>query len=82
MLIAAIFVLILFLVPDLCIYGMFLRNAPLVWRILFFVPSALGLLSIVGMRIYGMTNGLSTLFLVVLLCLTVEWLIRKRGGLA
>lgn len=71
MLIAAIFVLILFLVPDLCIYGMFLRNAPLVWRILFFVPSALGLLSIVGMRIFGMTNGLSTLFLVVLLCFTL-----------
>lgn len=68
MLIALFIVLILFFVPDFYIFGVYLRNVALIWRILFFVPTVLGLLSVVGMRAYGMTSGLSTLFLVILLC--------------
>ncbi len=68
MLIAFIIVLILFLLPDLYISLAFLRGAALVWRVLFFVPTLVGLFSVVGFRFFGMTSGLSSLFLAMLLC--------------
>lgn len=68
MLIALIIILILFFAPDFYIFGAFLRHAPLVWRILFFVPSVLGFASLFGMRFYGFTSVFGTIFLAALLC--------------
>ena len=68
MIIAIIVILTLLILPDLYIYSMFLRNVALIWRILFFVPSVVALLSIVSVRFFGLTNTISTVFLTVLLC--------------
>lgn len=68
MIIALLITLILFLAPDFCIFGAFLRNVPLVWRILFFVPSVLGLASLFGMRYCGFSSVFGTIFLTALLC--------------
>lgn len=68
MIIAIIVILTLLLLPDLYIYSMFLRNVALIWRILFFVPSVVALLSILSVRFFGLTNTISTVFLTVLLC--------------
>lgn len=75
MLIALIIVLILFFVPDLYIFGVYLRDVSLVWRILFFVPTALGLASMVGMRYCGFSSVFGTLFLTALLCFTLPKLV-------
>ena len=61
MIIALLITLILFLAPDFCIFGAFLRNVPLVWRILFFVPSVLGLASLFGMRYCGFSSAFGTI---------------------
>lgn len=68
MIIAIIVILTLLLLPDLYIYGVFLRNIPLVWKLLFFAPSVVALLSIFSVRFFGLTNTISTIFLTVLLC--------------
>jgi hypothetical protein len=68
MIIALLILLLLFFAPDFYIFGAFLRHAPLVWRILFFVPSVLGFASLFGMRFYGFTSVFGTIFLVALLC--------------
>jgi hypothetical protein len=68
MIIAIIVILTLLLLPDLYIYGMFLRNIPLVWKLLFFAPSIVALLSIVSVKFFGLNNTITAIFLVVLLC--------------
>ena len=68
MIIALLIILFLFFAPDFYIFGAFLRHAPLVWRILFFVPSVLGFASLFGMRFYGFTSVFGTIFLTALLC--------------
>lgn len=68
MIIAIIVILTLLLLPDLYIYGVFFRNIPLVWKLLFFAPSVVALLSIFSVRFFGLTNTISTIFLTVLLC--------------
>ena len=68
MIIAIFVILTLLLLPDFYIYGMYLRNIPLVWKLLFFTPTIVALLSILGVRFFGLTNTLSTIFLAVLLC--------------
>jgi len=75
MLIALIIVLILFFVPDLYIFGVYLRDVSFVWRILFFVPTVLGLASLVGMRYCGFSSVFGTLFLAALLCFTLPKLV-------
>ena len=68
MLIAFFIILALFLLPDLYIGFAFLRETTLLWRLLFFVPSVLGLASLVGMRYCGFSSAFGTIFLVALLC--------------
>ena len=68
MIIALFIILFLFFAPDFYIFGAVLRNVPLVWRILFFVPSVLGFASLFGMRFYGFTSAFGTIFLTALLC--------------
>lgn len=68
MIIAIFVILTLLLLPDLYIYGMFLRNIPLVWKLLFFAPSIVALLSILSVKFFGLNNTISTIFLIVLLC--------------
>ena len=62
--------LILFILPDRYIYKTFLRNVPLIWRILFFLPTVLGLLSAVLLLSHVSSSILTTVFLVALLCFT------------
>ena len=68
MIIAIFVILTLLLLPDFYIYGVYLRNIPLVWKLLFFTPTIGALLSILGVRFFALTNTLSTIFLAVLLC--------------
>lgn len=68
MIIAIIVILTLLILPDLYIYGMFLRDIPLIWKILFFTPSIVALLSIASVKFFGLTQSISTIFLAVLLC--------------
>ena len=68
MIIAIFVILTLLLLPDFYIYGVYLRNIPLVWKLLFFTPTIVALLSILSVRFFGLTNTLSTIFLAVLLC--------------
>jgi hypothetical protein len=68
MIIAIFVILTLLLLPDLYIYGMFLRNIPVVWKLLFFAPSAVALLSILSVKFFGLNNTITTIFLAVLLC--------------
>lgn len=75
MIIAIFVILTLLLLPDLYIYGMFLRNAPLIWRILFFMPSTVALLSLFGARFFGLNNTISSIFLIVLLCFALPKLV-------
>lgn len=64
------FSLILFLLPDGYIYRNYLRNVPLVWRILFFLPTVLGLFSTVMLLCYVLSSIISNIYLVALLCFT------------
>lgn len=64
------FSLILFLVPDRYIYRNYLRDAPLVWRVLFFLPTVLGLLTTVLLLCYVLSNVITNVYLVALLCFT------------
>lgn len=68
MLIALFITLFLFLVPDTYIFFTFLRGSALAWRILFFVPTLVGLASIFGMRCCGFSSVFGTAFLAALLC--------------
>ena len=68
MIIAIFVILTLLLLPDLYIYGMFLRNIPLVWKLLFFAPSVVALLSLFSAKFFGLNNTITTIFLIVLLC--------------
>ena len=68
MIIAIFVILTLLLLPDFYIYGVFLRNIPLIWKLLFFTPTIVALLSILSVRFFGLTNTISTIFLIVLLC--------------
>ena len=63
--------LLLFLVPDIYISVTFLRRAPLLWRVLFFVPTLLGLLSMLVMFSKGFSNTIDTIYLVLLLCVAL-----------
>jgi len=75
MIIALIIVLFLFFVPDIYIFFAFLRQSPMFWRILFFVPTAAGLLSAVGMRYSGFSSVFGTIFLAALLCFALPKLL-------
>jgi hypothetical protein len=68
MIIAIFVILTLLLLPDFYIYGLFLRNIPLIWKLLFFTPTIVALLSILGVRFFGLNNTISTIFLTILLC--------------
>jgi len=68
MTIALFIALFLLLVPDIYISVVFLRNAPVFWRVLFFLPTLLGLLSMLAMFYKGFSSVFGTVFLVVLLC--------------
>ena len=68
MIIAIFVILTLLLLPDFYIYGMYLRNIPLVWKLLFFAPSVVALLSLFSAKFFGLNNTITTIFLVVLLC--------------
>ncbi len=68
MIIAIFVILTLLLLPDFYIYGMFLRNIPLMGKLLFFAPSFVALLSILSVKFFGMNHTVTTIFLVVLLC--------------
>ena len=61
-------ILLLFIVPDLYLSVAYLRHAPMIWRLLFFVPTLLGLGTLVGTRFFGFSNGLTALFMAMLLC--------------
>ncbi len=65
---AFLIVLVLFFLPDIYISIAFLRHVPWIWRLLFFVPSVVGLLSMFGMRYYGFSSAFGTIALVALLC--------------
>ena len=75
MTIALSIALFLFLVPDLYISLAFLRHAPLVWRILLFLPTLIGLFSLAGMFYKGFSSVFCTLFLVALLCFALPKLL-------
>ncbi len=75
MIIAIFVILTLLLLPDLYIYGMFLRNIPLVWKFLFFAPSVVALLSILSVKFFGMNHTVTTIFLFVLLCFVLPKII-------
>ncbi|MBP5206166.1 MAG: metallophosphoesterase [Bacteroidales bacterium] len=75
MTIALFIALFLFLVPDLYISLAFLRHAPLVWRILLFLPTLIGLFSLAGMFYKGFSSVFGTLFLVALLCFALPKLL-------
>ena len=62
--------LILFFVPDRYLYRTYLQKVPLVWRVLFILPTVLGLLSTVLLLFQVSSNVLTTVFLVALLCFT------------
>lgn len=68
MIIAVFAILTLLLLPDFYIYGMFLRNIPLMGKLLFFAPSVVALLSILSVKFFGLNNTVTTIFLAVLLC--------------
>lgn len=68
MIIALLITLILFLLPDGYIYGVYLRNVPVIWRILFFLPTLIGFSCIAGFKFSGINAPLTTLFMVILLC--------------
>ena len=68
MVIALVVILFLFLVPDGYIYGVYLRDVPVIWRILFFLPTIIGFSCIVGFKLSGISGALTTLFMVILLC--------------
>ena len=62
--------LIFFFVSDRYILRTYLQKVPLVWRILFILPTVLGLLSTVLLLFHVSSNVLTTVFLVALLCFT------------
>ncbi len=64
------FSLILFFVPDRYIYKNCLQKVPLFWRVLFFLPTAFGLLSTVLLLLHVSSNVITTTFLITLLCFT------------
>lgn len=68
MIIALLITLILFLLPDGYIYSVYLRDVPVVWRILFFLPTVIGFSCIAGFKFSGINAPITTLFMVILLC--------------
>lgn len=83
--------LILFLVPDRHIYRTYLQKVSLVWRLLFILPTLLGLLSTVLLLFHVSSNIITMFFLIALLCFTipkmvivafslVSRLLEKRNG--
>ena len=60
--------LVLFLGPDLYIIGAFLKKKPLIWRILFLLPTVLGVLSVIVLLFNVNINFIITLFMVLLVC--------------
>lgn len=75
MTIALFIALFLLLVPDIYISVAFLRSAPVLWRVLLFVPTLLALLSMLVMFFKGFSNVFGTIFLVVLLCIALPKLV-------
>ena len=71
MTIALFVTLILLLVPDFYISFTFLRHAPVVWRVLVFLPTVVGLLSMLVMFYKGFSSLFGTIFLAVLLCVAL-----------
>ena len=71
MTIALFVTLILLLVPDFYISFTFLRHAPVVWRVLVFLPTVVGLLSLLVMSFKGFSSLFGTIFLAVLLCVAL-----------
>ena len=66
---------VLFLVPDRYIYNTFLRKLPLIWRILFILPTALGLASVILLLLNVFSNIITTVFVVSLFCFTLPKLV-------
>ena len=75
MTIALFITLFLFLAPEIYISATFLHHAPLVWRLLLFAPTVVGLLSLLVMFFKGFSSAYGTIFLVMLLCFAMPMLI-------
>lgn len=85
------FSLIFFFVPDGYIYRTYLQKVPLFWRVLFILPTVLGLLSTTLLLSHVSSNIITTVFLVALLCFTfpkmvfvafslISRMLEKRSG--
>lgn len=67
--------LFLFFVPDKYIYRAFLREIPLIWRILFILPTFLGVVSVILLILNVFSNIITTVFVVALFCFTLPKLL-------
>ena len=67
--------LVLFFVPDRYIYNVLLRKFPLIWRILFLLPTILGLVSVILLILNVVSNIITTVFVVTLFCFTLPKLV-------
>lgn len=67
--------LIFFFLPDRYLYRTFLRKVPVAWRILFFLPTVLGLISAVLLLSHVLSNIITIVFLVALFCFTLPKII-------
>ena len=63
--------IVLFFETDRYIYRTFLQKVPVVWRVLFFVPTVVGLISVVLLLRHVPSNTITTLFVITLFCFTV-----------
>lgn len=63
--------LLFFITPDIYIYATYLRQAPMVWRVLFFLPTTVSLFSIVGVYFRGSSSVYTIIFLVILFCIAM-----------
>lgn len=70
-----ILLLLFFITPDIYISAVYLREAPMVLRILFFLPTAVSLLSIVGVYYRGSSSVFTIIFLTMLLCVAMPKLV-------
>lgn len=70
-----ILLLLFFITPDIYILAVYLRQAPMVWRILFFLPTVVSFLSIVGVYYRGSSSVYTLIFLFILLCIAMPKLV-------
>ena len=66
---------VLFLAPDVYLIGAFLKKKPLIWRILFLLPTILGVLSVIVLLFNVKANFIITVFMVMLVCFALPKLL-------